>query len=142
MAILVALMMVSLFGIRPIQMLILELLLRQVKAFLFLRKLEVELLHFPSAIRSIGTADDFIAGRRAVPTDYCLLKIEINHTDSKQYFTDLYFTDNASLGLDPGYDSAMFDTSPDFSIFSHLVENNTGIDYCSAISRLQCFRRM
>jgi len=45
------------------------------------------------------------------------------------YATDFYFTDNASLGLDPGYDASVFgDVAPDFAIYSQLVNDNQGID--------------
>ena len=85
-------------------------------------------ISFPADIRSIGTADDFIPGRLANPD------IEIAHiklklaSDNKQYFTDVYFNDNATLGLDYGYDSALYGNTPSFAIYSQLIENNNGRD--------------
>lgn len=81
---------------------------------------------FTPSMTTIGPSDDFIIGRSTNEISHLKLKLE----DAGQlYYTDFYFTDNASLGLDPGYDAGMFGNSaPDFAIFSHLVEENTGID--------------
>ena len=41
--------------------------------------------------------------------------------------TDFYFNSNATAGLDPGYDATLIGgIIPQFSLYSHLVENNTG----------------
>ncbi len=49
-------------------------------------------------------------------------------TSLDSFKTDFYFNDNASLGLDPGYDAKVFGQgTPGFSIYSHLVEGNTGL---------------
>ncbi|GGG60077.1 T9SS type A sorting domain-containing protein [Bizionia arctica] len=82
-------------------------------------------ISFSPSMRSIGTTDDFIPGRMATePIEH--LKLELSSTD-KLYKTDFYFTNNATLGLDPGYDSNVFGGSaPAFSIYSQLVEDNTG----------------
>ena len=82
---------------------------------------------FLSSMRSIGTSDDFISGRTA-SLNLAHLKLQLSHGDAL-YNTDFYFNDNASLGMDPGYDSALFESStPEFAIYSHLVENNSGKD--------------
>ena len=53
------------------------------------------------------------------------LRIENNNT---HFSTDIYFNTNASLGLDPGYDASLFGgVAPDFSVYSLLVEDNTGM---------------
>ena len=78
---------------------------------------------FTPSMRSSGTNDDFIAGR----TSDVNLNLELQiSTMSKTFVTDLYFNNNASLGLDPGYDAAIFDSAPAFSIYSQLVEENSG----------------
>ena len=84
-------------------------------------------INFTQAMRSIGTTDDFIAGRSA---NQNLANVNLQITKGEEVFqTDLYFNDNASLGMDPGYDSEMFETStPDFSIYSRLVQDNLGND--------------
>lgn len=82
---------------------------------------------FRPSMRSTGTADDFIENR---PNgDISHLKLQAISGD-KTFFTDLYFMENASLGLDPGYDSAIYGfTAPsNFSLYSQLVIDNTGID--------------
>ncbi len=82
---------------------------------------------FTNAMRSAGSTDDFIAERSANTAAISNLKIQINTSESA-FDTDFYFTPNATRGLDPGYDSSLFgNTAPAFSIYSHLVEDNTGL---------------
>ncbi|WP_296384926.1 T9SS type A sorting domain-containing protein [Winogradskyella sp.] len=64
-----------------------------------------------------------------ISSHYGHLKLNIN-TSSLSYFTEFYFNSNASVGLDPGYDAAMFGgNTPSFSIYSHLVQNSIGTDF-------------
>ncbi|WP_431137694.1 hypothetical protein, partial [Psychroserpens mesophilus] len=80
-------------------------------------------LEFTPAMRSTGTGDDFIVGRNAELT-YLSLNLSSN---SKSYSTDFYFNANASKGFDLGYDANIWgDIAPEFAIYSHLVEDNTG----------------
>ena len=47
----------------------------------------------------------------------------------KKISTTLKYTENGSLGLDPGYDAGAYqDGTPAFSINTHLVENSQGLD--------------
>ena len=80
-------------------------------------------LEFTPAMRSTGASDDFIAGRNAE-----LIHLKLNaRTSNKSYNTDFYFNNNSSLGFDLGYDAKVWgDTAPDFAIYSHLVQDNTG----------------
>ncbi|MCA0132777.1 T9SS type A sorting domain-containing protein [Winogradskyella alexanderae] len=56
-----------------------------------------------------------------------LVKLQIDN-GSSNFRTDIYFNTNASLGLDPGYDASLFGgVAPSFSIYSLLVEQNTGM---------------
>jgi len=84
---------------------------------------------FTPSMRSIGTGDDFISGRSSNnANNISHLKIKVENSSSL-YNTDFYFTDNATLGLDPGYDAGVYGNSaPAFSIYSHLVQDNTGVD--------------
>jgi autotransporter-associated beta strand protein len=80
-------------------------------------------IEFTSAMRRTGTADDFISGRNAELV-YLMLQLS---TDTSNYKTDFYFNANASLGLDPGYDTGVWSgTTPSFGIYSNLVEDNAG----------------
>lgn len=80
---------------------------------------------FTSEMRSKGTTDDFITGRF---TNLAHLKLQMSKNNAA-YKTDFYFNDNASLSMDSGYDAAMFNGhTPDFALYSHLVENNNGLD--------------
>lgn len=86
---------------------------------------------FTPSMRTIGNTDDFIPGEafsnREV-NSIVQLKLQLN-TSNELYHTNFYITDNASLGLDIGYDAAIFgNNAPVFSIYSHLVEDNNGLD--------------
>ncbi|EPR74784.1 TonB-dependent receptor [Winogradskyella psychrotolerans RS-3] len=83
------------------------------------------MIDFTPEMRRIGTIDDYISGR-AENQNLAHLNIRVSK-ESGAYQTALYFNDNASLSMDPGYDSELFETiAPDFSIYSRLVEDNTG----------------
>lgn len=86
-------------------------------------------INFTPTMRSIGSSDDFILGRQGI-SENAFITLEISKT-GMMYTTDLLFlTDNVSLGLDPGFDTSVFgNIAPDdFAIFSHLIEENEGID--------------
>jgi hypothetical protein len=79
-------------------------------------------INFTPEMRSVTGDDDFIAGR--MDNDFLRLKLESGEND---YNTDFYFNDNSTRSLDPGYDAGIFNASlPDFYIYSHLVEGNSG----------------
>ena len=81
-------------------------------------------LEFTPAMRSTGSTDDFIVGRNAELT---FVKVNLS-TNAKAYSTDVYFNNNASLGFDFGYDAQLWgNTTPDFAIYSHLVQDNSGL---------------
>ncbi len=81
---------------------------------------------FTPSMQTSGNSDDFIAGRNDNAPEFG--SIVLNSTD-KSFSTDLYFTNNASLGLDVGYDASHFDGAPsDFAIYSELVNDNNGKD--------------
>lgn len=81
---------------------------------------------FTPSMRAAGSSDDFIAGRTTNPVEHGTLLMTSSNSN---FSTDVYFTDSATLGLDLGYDASHFDGAPtDFSIYSELVENNTGTD--------------
>ncbi len=90
-------------------------------------------IEFTPDMRLVSTSDDFIAGRDAENTTngsaLTFVKLKINNTSSN-FITEIYFDNNCSLGLDPGYDAMIWGgTAPSsFSIYTHLVEDNTGID--------------
>jgi hypothetical protein len=85
-----------------------------------------ETISFTPGMRSVGTSDDFIPGR-VMNSSISNLELTLTNEDNS-YKTDFYFTENASLGLDPGYDSQTFGgIAPEFSIYSHLVAENSGI---------------
>jgi len=81
-------------------------------------------IQFTPSMRATGTDDDFIAGRNSNLLVY--LKLNVSNA-TNNFNTDFYFNDNATLGLDLGYDATVWnDIAPNFSVYSHLVENNTG----------------
>jgi hypothetical protein len=85
-------------------------------------------LTFAPGMRTMTGTDDFILGRTAQDSAISHLSLMINNS-TNTYKTDFYFTDNSSLGLDPGYDAGSFDAAElEFSLYSHLVTENSGID--------------
>ncbi|WP_179353850.1 PQQ-dependent sugar dehydrogenase [Winogradskyella vidalii] len=85
-------------------------------------------IEFLSDIRTYGTSDDFIVGRNSSTNDNeGYIKLQITNQDSESYDTAIHFNENASLGLDAGYDAAMFGgNSTEFCINSYLVNDNLG----------------
>ncbi len=69
---------------------------------------------------------DAISQRNTMQSHYGHLKLKIE-SNSLSYSTDFYFNSNATQGLDPGYDSAVGGNPPSFSIYSFLLQGNTGI---------------
>lgn len=83
---------------------------------------------FKPEMRTSGSTDDFIAGRNSNPDHVGFLNLEISN-GKQNYSTDIYFNEQSTKGLDIGYDTSVFGkTAPEFSVYSHLVEGNTGID--------------
>ena len=82
-------------------------------------------LEFTPDMQIEGSSDDFIAGRTLNDIDF--IKIRMS-TDTDSYITSIYFHSNASLGLDVGFDAAVFGGNvSDFTLYSHLVQDNEGI---------------
>ncbi|OUS03491.1 hypothetical protein A9Q86_00840 [Flavobacteriales bacterium 33_180_T64] len=76
-------------------------------------------------MRTTGNTDDFIVGRNSNPFEY--LKLNLS-SGTNNFSTEFYFNANSSLGLDPGYDASIWNsTPPSFALYSHLAENDTGI---------------
>ena len=83
-------------------------------------------ISFTPSLQTAGTSDDFIAGRPSSSVENGTILMSSN---SQSFSTDIYIMDNTTLGLDLGYDASHFDGAPSsFSIYSELVENNTGRD--------------
>jgi hypothetical protein len=72
-----------------------------------------------------GVSDDFIVGRTLSETGFVKIRLS---TSSESSLTSIYFHNNASLGLDIGYDASIFggDVS-DLALYSHLVADNDGM---------------
>ncbi|RCW92151.1 putative secreted protein (Por secretion system target) [Winogradskyella arenosi] len=81
---------------------------------------------FTPAMRTTGSSDDFIVGRTATP-NHVLSELFLSR-ESSQHSTKIYFVDNQTRGLDPGYDAAAF-TGSSSPIYTHLVENNENIKF-------------
>ncbi|MBT8375647.1 MAG: T9SS type A sorting domain-containing protein, partial [Bacteroidia bacterium] len=64
---------------------------------------------------------------RTVQTSFGHVKLK-SESATNDYSTEVYFNSNATRGLDPGYDASLFGGSaPEFSIYSHLVEDNQDV---------------
>ncbi|WP_169514442.1 T9SS type A sorting domain-containing protein [Gelidibacter mesophilus] len=81
-------------------------------------------LFFTTAMRVFSGNDDFILGRNANSN----LMIRLKATNGSDAFaTEIYFNSSSTLGVDPGYDAALFDgLGSGFTIYSRLVKNDTG----------------
>ncbi|MBC3846768.1 RICIN domain-containing protein [Winogradskyella echinorum] len=78
---------------------------------------------FDTSLRVIGSDDDFIQGRNTNVLTFLKLKAS---TSNNEYSTEFYFDENASLGLDRGYDGKILGSvAPNFALYSHLVQDNS-----------------
>lgn len=84
-----------------------------------------EVVNFNSNMRATGSSDDFIPLR----STSVITNVKLNmSTTSKNFNTDIYFTEFSTLGLDPGFDASLFGgTIPTFSVYSYLVEENNNV---------------
>ena len=83
-------------------------------------------ISFTPSMQTSGSSDDFVLGRNASQLQYGTI---VMNSSTKSSSTDIYFTNNATLNLDVGYDASHFDGAPtDFSIYSELANGNTGKD--------------
>jgi len=69
---------------------------------------------------------DAINQRSTMQAHFGHLKLNIA-SNNLSFNTDFYFNSNATQGLDPGYDSALGSNPSSFSIYSFLLQDNTGI---------------
>ncbi|MBO3117803.1 PQQ-dependent sugar dehydrogenase [Winogradskyella sp. DF17] len=84
---------------------------------------------FTPSMRRTGNVDDFVLGRNSQSAHFGYLRLEAN-AQTQTFNTEFFFNSNASSGLDPGYDASLFGGSaPPYSIYSHLVENDTGMPF-------------
>jgi hypothetical protein len=83
---------------------------------------------FDSSMQMSGNSDDFILGRNSQDSSSTtFVKLEIS-TSNESYSTRVYLNPNCSLGLDAGYDAAIFNgQAPDFGIYTHLVNENENV---------------
>ena len=97
------------------------------QGFLVASKVGGGTITFDVNSRTIGTTDDFIVGRNGT-NNLAHVKLQLSR-ENALFNTDLYFNDNATLGMDSGYDSGLYQSeAPEFAIFSHLVTNNAGLN--------------
>lgn len=85
---------------------------------------------FTTKMMIFSNSDDFTIGR---PTNEVINigSITLNLANNVgDYYTNLYFNEKATKGMDPGYDamSRGRKAEKDFAIYSHLVEDNKGVD--------------
>ncbi|NRA91432.1 MAG: T9SS type A sorting domain-containing protein [Psychroserpens sp.] len=100
------------------------------QAFFVKAKTAGGLVDFTTTMRRTGSSDDFIVGRYAEsnPMNIALSKLFL-FSSSNNAHTSIYFIDGASRGLDDGYDAGSYQgVSGEFSIFTHLLEDNEGLD--------------
>lgn len=97
------------------------------QAFFIKAKTGGGMVDFTTEMRSTGSSDDFISGRQTI-SNIASCKIYLN-SEAKESSTQIYFIEGTSRGMDNGYDAGTYSgNAVPFSIFSNLVENNTGLD--------------
>lgn len=83
-------------------------------------------VRFTPEMRRTGSSDDFIVGRSS--KNIALSKLKLSNASSA-VSTSIYFIEGTTKGLDPGYDAAGYGaTAVNFSLFTNLLEDNTGLD--------------
>ncbi|MBA6153194.1 T9SS type A sorting domain-containing protein [Gelidibacter maritimus] len=79
---------------------------------------------FTQNMRVFNGGDDFILGRPTAPQQ--MLRLKAAHATA-DFATEIYFSETSTLGLDPGYDAALFDgVANNFMVYSHLVKDHKG----------------
>jgi GEVED domain/Secretion system C-terminal sorting domain/Pregnancy-associated plasma protein-A len=98
------------------------------QAFFVKSKSTGGLVDFNTGMRRTGTSDDFIVGRNSTTINVALSKLNLNSA-TNHTSTHIYFIESTTRGLDVGYDAGSYmGSASEFSIFSNLVEDNTGLD--------------
>lgn len=83
---------------------------------------------FTPAMRSTGGTDGFRVRKDSIAKNVGFLKLNLTN-GTQNYHTDIYFNDQSTKGLDPGYDASVYGgKAPDFAIYSQLAEKNTGLE--------------
>ncbi|NRD22711.1 T9SS type A sorting domain-containing protein [Winogradskyella litoriviva] len=81
-------------------------------------------ISFTMAMRTLTGTDDFILGRTASQNE--MLRLQVENTTTR-YATEIYFNEHSTVGLDPGYDAALFDGfNNSLVLYSQLVDSNLG----------------
>ncbi|MBO3100242.1 T9SS type A sorting domain-containing protein [Gelidibacter pelagius] len=86
------------------------------------------MVSFRPDMRSSGKSSEFTVGTTKIDDKVGYLRLNMT-SGVLNYNTEFYFNAQSTKGLDPGYDAGIYGgKAPDFAVFSHLVENNTGLD--------------
>lgn len=81
-------------------------------------------ISFTMAMRTLTGTDDFILGRNANPNQ--MIRLRAEHA-SANFATEIYFNEQSTSGLDPGYDAEIFSgTSSNLMLYSQLAQHNLG----------------
>ena len=87
-------------------------------------------LSFTQDMMAFGKGVNFNDSKVNDPYRNAIFKIELQDLDNnKSDYTKLFFTDKATKGLDPGYDSEKFFMGPNSKIFTRLLQNDKGVNY-------------
>lgn len=80
------------------------------------------LINFPTSIRAHHNSTVFTAKKSVMSTSPSIIKLHAVN-GSYEAITSLYFVEDASEGLDPGYDAGLYGALKDFSLYSHLIDD-------------------
>lgn len=106
------------------------------QAFFVKAKTATTAVKFTPSMQTIGKTDDFILNKQA-KTDFVMCNLYLSR-ENDTVATKIYFIEDSTRGLDPGYDAAVND-SGDFSnllLFTSLVSDSENSEM--AIQSLPC----
>jgi hypothetical protein len=83
---------------------------------------------FTTDMRTIGSSDDFIAGRNSNNNHLGNFTLKLSKA-TEVSTTDIYFNQNGTTDLDAGYDAAHFGAAnPNFALYSSLVSGVSNLE--------------
>ena len=98
------------------------------QGFMVASKREGGTVSFTPHMRTVKESDKFIPTNNLKNKNVGFIKLNLSN-GIQNYHTDLYFNNQSTKGLDPGYDARVYgDKTPDFAIYSHLVEKDADIE--------------
>ncbi|MHA7942994.1 T9SS type A sorting domain-containing protein [Formosa sp. 3Alg 14/1] len=98
--------------------------------------LENTTMFFNKGMRSVAGdtgGDDFISGRRDIEEEeeaVPYISLNLSAGTEEKHYTNIYFTDEASLGLDEEFDTSIYGSNPSgFTMYTQVAESEENSNY-------------